>query len=158
MVFPSAPHDQFKYWFWRFYTPFHPFVRNTSYRLGVGKFLMRSVVPEINHEGRQDFLLGTLHPERSVHEFVSFLISKGFGNHFIAWRDTDELVSLRRTIDFKHQYHIRVFNDGEVRGHFEFTPEYHPVLHLVRIGFEEKPAEFADLLRDWVLPSNAQPV
>ena len=114
---------------------------------------MRSVVPEIQREGRQDFLLGTLHPERSVHEFVLFLVSKGFGNHFIAWRDADELVSLRQTVDFKYQYHIRIFTDGEVRGHFEFTPEYHPVLHLVRIGFEEKTVEFENLLKGWVLPA-----
>jgi len=152
MVYPTALHDQFKYWFWRLYTPLHPFVRNASYRLGIGTFLMKQVVPEIRHEGRQDFLLGTLDPSRSVHEFVSFLIGQGFGNHFIAWRDTDELVSLRRTVDFKHQYHIRIFKDGEVRGHFEFTPEYHPVLHLVRIGFEEKTAEFKTLVQDWLIP------
>jgi hypothetical protein len=113
---------------------------------------MRQVVPESKHVGRQDFLLGMLDPARSVHEFVSFLVSEGFGNHFIAWKETNELVSLRRTVDFKYQYHIRIFKDGEVRGHYEFTPEYHPVLHLVRIGFEEKAGEFENLLRGWLLP------
>lgn len=150
MVYPSAPHDQFKYWFWRAYTPIHPFLRNASHRLGIGKFLMNRIAPETRSDGRQDFLLGTLDPARSAREFISFLISRGFGNHFIAWGDTDELASLRRTIDFKYQYHIRIFKDGEVRCHYEFTPEYHPILHLVRIGFEEKTSEFENLLRGWL--------
>jgi hypothetical protein len=152
MVYPSAPHDQCKYWFWKMYTPLHPFVRDASFRLGIGKFVLKRVVPEIKHAGRQDFLFGTLNPERSVQEFVSFLISKGFGNHFIAWRDTDELVSLRRTVDFKHQYHVRIFKDGEVRGHYEYTPEYHPVLHFIRIGFGDRTKEFRNLVQDWILP------
>ncbi|MBI4093809.1 hypothetical protein HY417_02500 [Candidatus Kaiserbacteria bacterium] len=153
MVYPSAPHDQLKYWFWRLYTPLHPFVRDISLHLGVGKFLIRCVVPEMKKAGRQDFLLGTLSPTHTLHEFVSFLISQGFGNHFIAWKDTDELVSLRKTVDFKYQYHIRVFRDGEVRCHYEFTPEYRPVRHLVRIGFEDRTEEFEHLLRDWIVPT-----
>lgn len=150
MVYPSAPHDQLKYWFWRIYTPLHPLVRIVTYRLGVGKFLIRSIAPEAKGEGRQDFLLGTLNPECSVEEFVSFLISKGFGNHFIAWKDTDELVSLRKTVDFKFQYHIRIFRDGEVRCHYEYTPEYRPVRHLIRIGFEDRSQEFRALMQGWV--------
>ena len=154
VAYPSAPHDRFKYWFWRLYTPLHPFVRDASYRIGIGQLILRRIVPEVRHTGRQDFLIGTMRPERSVREFVSFLISQGFGNQFVAWRDVDELVSLRQTVGFKHQYHLRIFKDGEVRGHYEFTPEYHPVLHLVRIGFEEKTAEFKTLLQKWVEPTS----
>ncbi len=117
---------------------------------------MRRVVPETQRSGRQDFLLGVLNPDYSIQEFVSFLISRGFGNHFVAWKDADEVVSLRRTIDFKHQYHLRIFKDGEVRCHYEFTPESHPVLHLIRVGFEDRTSEFRDLLRDWIiLPSES---
>lgn len=152
MVYPSSFNDRMKYWFWRMYTPIHPFVRDVSFRLGIGKFLIRCVVPEIKKTGRQDFLLGTLNPSSSMQDFVSFLISNGFGNHFIAWKDTDELVSLRKTVDFKYQYHVRVFRDGEVRCHYEFTPEYRPVRHLIRIGFEDRTSEFEHLLQGWVVP------
>lgn len=152
MVYPRSVPDQCKYWFWRIYGPFHPFVRNTSRRLGIGKFLIKQVGPEIQHTGRQDFLLGVLHPKYSVQEFVSFLVSQGFGNHFIAWKDAGELVSLRRTLDFKYQYHLRIFADGEVRCHYEYTPECHPVLHFIRVGFEDRSDEFKMLLKDWVVP------
>jgi len=153
MVYPTAAHNQLKYWFWRVYTPLHPFVRNTSHRLGIGTLLIKAVAPEMRHEGRQDFLVGTLDPKHSLQDFVSFLISQGFGNHFIAWKDADEVVSLRRTVSFKHQYHIRVFKDGEVRCHYEYTPEYRPIRHFVRVGFEDRTPEFQNLLQDWIVPA-----
>lgn len=151
MVYPDAPHDQLKYWFWKFYTPFHPLVRGFSSTIGVSKLLTWCVVPEGKETGRQDFLVGTLDPSRSTREFVSFLVSQGFTNHFVAWKDFDELVSLRRLVDFRHQYHIRVFRDGEVRCHYEFTPEYRPVQHLIRVGFEDRTDEFRNLVQDWIL-------
>lgn len=140
MVHPTAPHDWLKYWFWRLYTPLHPFVRDASTSLGI-----------MRHEGRQDFLLGSLHPKRTLRDFVHHLVSQGFGNHFVAWKDTDEVVSLRKTEDFKYQYHIRIFTDGEVRCHYEYTPEYHPLQHLIQIGFEERTDEFKEFVQDWVV-------
>ncbi|HQT83187.1 MAG: hypothetical protein B7W98_02205 [Parcubacteria group bacterium 20-58-5] len=153
MVYPTSPGDQLKYWFWRLYTPLHPLVRDVSSHFGIGRVLMWYAVPEGKQTGRQDYLLGTLHPAHSMRDFISFLVGQGFANHFVAWKDTDELVSLRRVVDFRHQYHIRVFRDGEVRCHFEYTPEYRPVRHLVRVGFEARAPEFRTLMRDWVVPS-----
>ena len=112
MEYPDTFLEKIRYWFWRFYTPLHPYVRDFSTSIRV-----------MRHEGRQDFLMGTIAPTRSVREFVSYLIEQGFGNHFVAWKDTDELVSLRRTIGFRYQHHVRVFTDGEVRCHYEYTPE-----------------------------------
>ena len=141
MGYPVTVPDRFKYWFWRFYTPFHPYIRDVSTSIGI-----------VRHEGRQDFLMGTLRPSRSARDLASFLVEKGFGNHFIAWKDTDELVSLRRTDGFRYQYHVRIFKDGEVRCHYEYTPEYSPVRHLIQIGFEDRTAEFRNILKDWILP------
>jgi hypothetical protein len=137
--YPSANRDRLKYWFWRVYTPLHPFVRDTSTLLGI-----------VKHAGRQEYLVGSLKRECSLRDFISFLIEQGFANHFIAWKDTGELVSLRKTVGFEYQYHVRVFNDGEVRCHYEYTPEYRPVRHLIQVGFEDRIQEFRDLLRDWV--------
>jgi hypothetical protein len=141
MTYPETLLDKMKYWFWRVYTPLHPYLRDISTKIGI-----------VRHEGRQSFLIGTIHPSRSARELVFFLIEQGFGNHFIAWKDTDELVSLRRTVGFRYQYHLRIFNDGEVRCHYEYTPEYRPIKHLIQIGFEERSAEFRDILQDWVMP------
>lgn len=147
MVYPTTLRDKLKYWFWRVYTPIHPKLRDTATYLGVldnyrfAKF------------GRQDFLLGTLHPERSVYDFVTFLIAQGFGNHFVAWKDEGEIVGLRKTVGFQYQYHIRIFRDGEVRVHYEYTPEYRPLHHLIQVGFEDRLPEFQEFLNEWVVPA-----
>jgi len=81
------------------------------------------------------------------------LLNKVLGNHFIAWKDTDEVVSLRRTVGFHYQYHVRIFKDGEVRCHYEFTPEYRPLQHLIQVGFEDRTPEFKNIVQDWVVPA-----
>lgn len=147
MVYPDTFLEQIRYWFWRLYTPLHPYLRDLSTKLRI-----------IRHEGRQDFLVGKINTEHSVRDFVSYLVAQGFGNHFVAWKDTDELVSLRRTEGFRYQYHVRIFNDGEVRCHYEYTPEYRPIQHLIQSGFEERTAEFRAILEDWIVPADSKPV
>ena len=144
MAYPTALVDRIKYFFWVFYTPLHPYLRDLSTSLRV-----------LRHEGRQDFLLGVLDPARSVEAFVAFLVDQGFGNHFIAWKDDDEMVSLRRIAGFKYQYHLRIFNDREVRCHYEFTPEYSPIKHMRQEGFEDRVSEFKSIVQDWVIPKDA---
>lgn len=142
MAYPEKLLDRIKYWFWRLYTPIHPYVRDMCLLLGL-----------VRHEGRQDFLIGMLDPSRSIREFVSYLVEQqGFGNHFIAWKDTDELVSLRRTEGFEYQHHVRIFTDGEVRCHYEYTPEYRPIRHLIQIGFKQPATELKAVIDDWVVP------
>ena len=143
MSYPTTFLDKCKYWFWRIYTPIHPYVRDISTFIGI-----------VRHSGRQNFLLGTVSPAHTTREFVSFLVEQGFGNHFVAWKDTDELISLRRTDGFRYQYHVRIFTDGEVRCHYEYTPEYRPLRHLFQFGFEARPDEFKKIVRDWVVPAN----
>lgn len=149
MEYPTAFIDQVKYWFWMIYSRLYPLIRRVSYFLGIGKFFINYFEP--GHTGRQDFLIGVLHPSRSPRDFALFLVTQGFGNHFVAWKDAGELVSLRKTAGFDRQYHIRVFKDNEVRGHYEFTPECHPFLHMVRVGFEDRTEEFKEIVQDWVV-------
>lgn len=151
MVFPDELGDRFKYAIWRLYTPFHPLVRDTSVALGI-------VGHERNYPGgRQPYVLGHLAPGVSIQDFVAYMITQGFGNHFIAWKDRGQVVSLRLVKDFKYQYHLRVFDDGEVRGHYEYTPECHPVLHMRDERMEERREEFLKILGDRIIPSQ-QPV
>src|SRR3989344_1170456 len=74
----------------------------------------------------------------------------GFGNHFVAWGDTGQVLSWRKLSDFNHQYHLRVFSDGEIRGHFEYTPEGHPVAHFDEKGEAFHRGEFLKFLGDFV--------
>jgi hypothetical protein len=141
MTYPDTFFEKILYWIWRFYTPFHPFVRDLGTVTGV-----------VHHDERQEYLIGILRENRSPRELAEYLVGQGYANHFVAWKDADELVSLRRTDGFRYQYHIRIFADGEVRGHYEYTPEYRPVQHLRQTGFENRNAEFMELLTDWVVP------
>lgn len=142
IVRPESGMDLFKYIIWRCYTPFHPFVRDLLLAVGV-----------LSHSGRQPFLIGKIAQGVSIQDFVAFLIERGYGNHFIAWRDDGEILGLRFVESFKHQYHIRIFNDGEVRGHYEYTPEYRPILHFKAVGREDCRESFLAMLGDKVIPA-----
>ncbi len=134
-VFPESFFDRCKYVFWRAYTPYNSFFRDATLWLGIMK-----------HSGRQDFLLGKIAPGQTIQKFVSSLVNQGFANHFFAWEDDGQIVNLRYVKDFAYQYHIRLFDDGEVRGHYEYTPECHPIQHLKEVGMEARRGDFLKFL------------
>ncbi|RJQ35165.1 hypothetical protein C4568_01600 [Candidatus Parcubacteria bacterium] len=140
MVYPRQLHHRIKYLFWRVYTPYHPFLRDTALALGI-----------VKHEGRQNFLLGHITPE-AIPEFIARCVERGYGNHFVAWNDDGQLASLRIVEDFERQYHLRIFEDGEVRGHYEYTPECYPILHLREIGLEDRRHIFNEHIGDLITP------
>ena len=137
MIYPAEFRHRIKYYFWRIYSPYHPTVRDSVMALSI-----------IKNRGRQPYLLGTVAPHLSIEEFVAHLVANGYAYHRVAWEDDGEMVSLRHVESFAHQYHIRIFEDGEVRGHYEYTPECYPVLHLWEIGREDRREKFLALLRD----------
>lgn len=141
MVYPEALAHRVKYYFWRIYAPYHPTLRDSMTGLNV-----------VRNRGRQPFLLGTIAPKYTVEEFVSFLTEKRYAYHRIAWVDEGEMVSLRYVENFMYQYHIRIFEDGEVRGHYEYTPECYPLLHLMDIGRENRREKFLKLFGDRITP------
>ena len=141
MVYPDDLTHRMKYYFWRFYTPYHPTIRDSITALHV-----------VRNRGRQPFLLGKVATDYSIEELVSFLIKKGYAYHHVAWVDEGEVVSLRYVENFAYQYHIRIFEDGEVRGHYEYTPECYPLLHLLDIGREDRREEFLGLFDDRIIP------
>lgn len=151
-MYPDAFLNRVKYVVWRLYTPFHPFLRDLSVWFGIQTVLRALGI--LRYRGRQDYLLGRLAPDESVEDFISFLLGEGYGNHFIAWKDDGQVASLRKSVDFTRQYHLRVFEDGEVRGHFEYTPECHPWLHLKSVGQEPARATFAKLLKGRVVAAS----
>ena len=46
---------------------------------------------------------------------------------------------------------MRVFSDGEIRGHYEFTPEAHPFSHFEEKGETEHKKDFLKFLGDFVV-------
>lgn len=144
--FVMTPGYYAKRLFWLIATPVFPvfqwFLQRPFILLGL-----------VTHDGgRQDFYLGKVRPDKTIKELIAYLANEhGFGNHFIALHDEGQLVSLRRLHNFKYQYHIRIFKDGEVRGHYELTPESHPFKHLKGEDFHHRPEEFSVWLKDWVV-------
>lgn len=147
MAFPATPMEKFKYVLWSIIGPIHPHVRDI-----IPKKIIEKRYAKYRPNGRQHYLLGRLAPEETVESVVEFLVERGYANHFVALRDEGEAVGLRFVPNFKHQYHLRIFTDGEVRGHYEYTTECHPILHDRQIGFEDRREEFFELLGDKIVP------
>jgi len=105
------------------------------------------------HEsGRQPYHLGWLAPGKTLKDLEKHLhMQWGFGNHFVAWADNGQVLSWRKLENFDDQYHIRVFKDGEIRGHYEYTPESKPLAHFVEINEQPRLNKFKKFLGDYVV-------
>lgn len=126
--------------FWNYIEPHWPKLRDLLVKHGI-----------VWHEpGRQRWHLGWLPREHTKETFVKFMESHGFQDHFIAWVDEDEVMSLRKLDGKKHQYHVRLFKDGEIRGHYEFSPEGNLLKHFFEIGMEERREQFMAILKGWI--------
>lgn len=150
MVHPESFSDWMKYFLWYVLRPLHPYARNVLAHVGY----MRKY-EKYRPDGRQRFLLGTLAPGVTPRALIEHLVSKGYGRHMVALVDRGEVISLRHSPTFKHQYHIRLFDDGEVRGHHEYSVEAHPFWHDKEIGFENHHDYFLKLLDGYITPVQA---
>jgi hypothetical protein len=106
----------------------------------------------IRHKSRQPFLIGHLRPDRTPEDLRRHLVKHHFEEHFPCWRDDGEVVDVRLRKNFEYQYHLRVFKDGEVRGHYEFTPEYKPFKHIFDIGMTDRMEDFMELVGHIITP------
>jgi hypothetical protein len=99
---------------------------------------------------RQPYLLGRLKGGVSPDEAKARLQSQGFYINRIAYIDPGQVLSMRRLDEDNPvmQYHIRIFDDGEVRGHYEYTPEDRPFKHMDEAILEKRP----EIFRSWVAP------
>jgi len=100
---------------------------------------------------RQGFHVGWLASGKSLGDLRVHLHKEwGFGGNFSTKIEKGEVLSWRKLLNKKEQYHLRVFEDGEIRGHFEYTPEAHPLEHLARGGKREASKEFLKFLGEYV--------
>lgn len=105
-----------------------------------------------HEKGRQPYHIGWLAPDKTLEQLEKHLYTKwGFGNHFVAWKDNGQVLSWRKLTNFDYQYHLRVFKDGELRGHYEYTPESKPVDHFIEIGEEPKMDDFYKFLDGYIV-------
>lgn len=100
----------------------------------------------LRYRGRENFFIGYLKDDWNLEDIERYLIGLGFEKYYVAWIDIGEILGVRKNQGFKYQYHLRIFSDGEVRGHFELTPEYRAFKHFFDIGKEERNEEFREIL------------
>ena len=86
-------------------------------------------------KGRQEFVLTKINPRiLSREEFAIKLITIGYQFNYFSYEDKDEIMNLRKLYISPHhqirQYHIRLYNDGEVRAHDEISYEEDAVAHI----------------------------
>ena len=103
------------------------------------------------HDFRQKFLLGHLNSHFNKESLENFLVSKGFEPVLIAWRDPGEVMSLRRIDKGIFQHHIRLFVDGEIRAHYEYSPEARPFDHFWEALFKPETEFFKKLLGEYLV-------
>ena len=114
------------------------------------KFLLKHGI--LHYKGRQEYHIGWLAPEKTLEDLRMHLHSEwGFGNHFVSWIDDGQVLSWRKLTGTNSQYHLRVFFDGEIRGHIEPTPESGIWNHIIKRGMRESQEEFSKFLGDFVV-------
>ena len=100
------------------------------------------------HRGRQPYLVGFLKGEISA--LKNYLEREGFEDAILAWKDEGEILSMRKINDEIYQYHIRVFDDGEIRAHYEYSSEGNPWGHVREHHFVPKKRFFSELLEHFM--------
>ncbi|MEK7144665.1 MAG: hypothetical protein AAB794_02325 [Patescibacteria group bacterium] len=109
-------------------------------------FLLKSHLIWHKHD-RQRYHIGWLVAGGTLEQLKKHLSEKwNFGNHFVAWKDNDQVLSWRRLENFEEQWHLRVYVDGEIRGHYEKTPEASPLQHFREIGEIDRTDDFKKFL------------
>lgn len=102
------------------------------------------------HRFRQNYLVGFLRKDKSPEELIRYLNKRGYNRARLAWKDKGEVFGVRRIIRHNFQYHIRFFNDREIRGHYEYTAEANPLGHLYEVVFTDPVDYFEHLLHEYL--------
>ncbi len=111
--------------------------------------LVRKLFP---FKGRQNFVLTKIDPRTlSKEEFVKRLIGLGYQFNYFSYQDKDEITNLRKLYispePYKiRQFHIRYYNDGEIRAHDELSYEEDAIAHVDGVSMSEIPTTERELL------------
>jgi len=98
----------------------------------------------IKHKGKQKYSIGFLKKGVNLRKYLE---RNGFENDDYAWIDNGEVLSMRKIDKLYFQYHIRLFDDGELKGHYEYIPDGFPIKHWREVCFKNKKGYFNSLLK-----------
>ncbi len=123
--------------FWQAIEPLFPTIRDIWIRLGFMK-----------QPPRQNFHYGYVKAGVTITQVRQLLKQHGFSHDYIAWVDPDEVLNMRKIVNIIYQYHVRLFSDGEVRAHHEYTGESHCFKHLFEKGMTKGEDYLYPLLKE----------
>lgn len=98
------------------------------------------------HNSRQKYPLGHISSNNNKETLMKLLLSQDFELDVIALRDPGQILGMRKLDTPLYQYHIRLFADGEIRAHYEYSPESKPVAHSFETGIEPRIDYFKKIL------------
>jgi hypothetical protein len=102
------------------------------------------------HHHRQDFLIGHLSPKKTAKELQEYLKKEGYELGIIALKDPGEILNMRKREGGEFQYHLRLYKDREIRTHYEYAAEAHPITHCFKVKHEAKTEHFKALLKGYL--------
>lgn len=123
--------------FWKISYKTYPPILRVMEKLGV-------------HKKKQEFSRGFLDRKYPLSEVHRHLLNKGFEPPLLAWKDSEEIISLRLKDKDLFQYPVRIFKDGEVRAHYEYAPEEKPWGHILEKHFTAEEEYFNSLLEKYI--------
>ncbi len=128
-----------------FVRPIFPFLQKGIQSFGL---FTRAVTVEGPYQ-RQPYLIRHVTQGETIEDILSKLRHADFHSEPLALQEHGQRASLRKLCDEVqgHQYHIRIFTDGEIRGHYELTPEDHPIGHWKEKVFENRKEKFLTWLK-----------
>lgn len=103
------------------------------------------------HNSRQKYLLGHISSNNNKETLTKLLLDQGFELDIIALRDPGQVLGMRKLDTPLYQYHIRLFEDGEIRGHYEYSPEAKPIAHSFETGIEPRKDFFEKFLVEYLV-------
>jgi len=124
--------------------------------LHIRKFLQWNVL-RIDSGRQRFFICKTSDTQNAYHA----LIRANFQPNHFAYVDRGELYSLRRikwSITMRlWQQHVRIFEDGEIRAHYEISPEADMLVHLRGSTIQELSPETQEWIKTYCTPGKEGP-
>lgn len=108
------------------------------------------------HSKRQPYLIGRFNSEHTIEELEQHLLALNYHHGVLSWKDPGEVLNLRLLEGQLYQYHIRVFDDGEIRVHYEYSSEGRPLGHIFETLFEPRFEYFTTTLGKFLVKDGAE--
>ena len=105
------------------------------------------------HPKEHPFVLGRLDPRYTPKQLKALLESHGFEDDILSWKDSGQILSMRKVHEHEFQWHLRLRRNGEIRGHYEYAPEGSVLKHDLGRVFKADRHFFVSVLGEYLIPS-----